>query len=364
MKTPVIILYNLPAKAGTPGVCPESDRGVLNAVKAVEQALQSESTPCRRVGIRILADIALALSPYPHAVVFNLVERLDGDLADYNLVPAVCRALHHPVTGNDTAALQVTHDKWVAKARFQSAGVNTPAGMVIPPGAPPSRPPFPLRFPVLVKPVSADGSEGIAITSIIHRQGPALQAAIRRIHRQFHQPALIEEFIAGREFNISIIQDGPRVRILPLAEIDFSLFPPDRPHVVDYQLKWHPGTLGVVSPRKVPANVDSALAHTIRHQARLAWQAAGCRDYVRVDSRVDTAGIVFVLEVNANPDLAPLAGLPATLHAAGIPFATFVRMMIHNAMTNRTRPLLHARPSISKRATASHQMVSGGSRPR
>jgi len=112
----------------------------------------------------------------------------------------------------------------------------------------------------------------------------------------------------------------------------FSLFPGERPHIVDYAVKWISGTIpGHVSPRRVPADVDPALARRLREQAMRAWHACGCRDYVRIDFRVARGGEPFVLEVNANPDLSPKAGFPAALAAAGIQFPEFVRQMLDNA---------------------------------
>ena len=124
--------------------------------------------------------------------------------------------------------------------------------------------------------------------------------------------------------------------MLPLAEIDFGLFHPDRPHIVDYPVKWIPGTIpGHVSPRHFPTDVEPGLAQRLRDAALAAWHACGCRDYARVDFRVDGVGQPYVLEVNTNPDLSPKAGFPAALAAAGIPFTEFVRQVLSNAATRR-----------------------------
>jgi D-alanine-D-alanine ligase len=97
-------------------------------------------------------------------------------------------------------------------------------------------------------------------------------------------------------------------------------------------VKWISGTIpGHISPRKVPANVDAAAAAHLKAEAIKAWMACGCRDYARIDFRMDAAGRTYVLEVNVNPDISPLAGLPAALTAGGIPYETFIHDMVHNA---------------------------------
>jgi D-alanine-D-alanine ligase len=333
MKPTAVILYNLPAQTTGAGehIWRESDEGVLAAVDAVAAALEQLRVPCHRLGVRRLADIPAALQTNPGAVVFNLVERLDGRVSDFNLVPAICEALGHPYTGSPSECLFLTLDKWLAKARLRACGVATPAATVVPIGAaldPRNRPPAPL----IVKPLSSDGSEGIDAQSLV-ADDDALHAAVRRVHERSGQPALVEAYIEGREFNLSLFERGGRVEVMPLAEIDFALFPTGRPHIVDYDVKWIPGTIpGHVSPRKVPADVDEPTARLLRDMALRAWTACECRDYVRVDFRVDTAGRAFVLEVNANPDVSPKAGFPAALAAAGIPFAEFVRDLLRNAV--------------------------------
>jgi D-alanine-D-alanine ligase-like ATP-grasp enzyme len=104
---------------------------------------------------------------------------------------------------------------------------------------------------------------------------------------------------------------------------------------VDYSVKWMPGTIGGrVSPRRVPADVDAATIARLRELACRAWRACGCHGYARVDTRMDARGHVFVLEVNVNCDLSPMAGLPAALAAAKISFEDFSLQMVAEAKRN------------------------------
>lgn len=334
-----LILYNTPQEAGGSGATPwaEADAGVLNAVEAVAEALRQNRIPFSRLGVRRLSDIPEALSAAPGAAVVNLVERLDGRVSDFNQVPAVCEALRHPCTGNPSTCLELTLDKWIMKARLRAGGIATPDGAVVPPGEAAGRCRLPPP-PFLVKPLCSDGSEGIHAHSLIRDAAGDAESVVRQVHERCGQPALVESYIEGREFNLSVLERDGRVEVLPIAEIDFSLFPPGRPHIVDYDVKWVAGTIpGHVSPRRVPAAVNEPLASELRRVALAAWRACGCADYVRVDCRADAAGRPFVLEVNANPDLSPKAGFPASLAAAGISFADFVASILSNARRRQAR---------------------------
>lgn len=326
----VIVLYNCP-DSQRPLLWRESEAGVLDEVNAVAAALDTLGVACRRHGLRRLDDVPAVLHAAPGAVVFNLVERLEGGAQECNRLPDLCRAFGHPCTGNTSACLKLTQDKWHTKERLRACAIPVPAACVVPPGAP-LDPKLVPRPPLIVKPLCADGSEGIDGTSLVRDLGSQLARAVNRVHAHDGQAALIEAFVEGREFNISLLETEGRVEVLPLAEIDFTLFPPGRPHIVDYAVKWVAGTIpGKISPRRVPACTDDAMAGRLRETALAAWRACACRDYIRVDIRVDPAGQPFVLEVNANPDISPNAGFPACLAAAGITFSDFVARLLRNA---------------------------------
>ncbi len=331
-----IVLYNCPDMRET-NLCHESDAGVLNEVNAVAAALDRLGVDCRRQGVRRLDDVRAALETAPNAVVFNLVERLEDGPEACNQVPFLCRASGHPCTGNSSACLELTQNKWLAKERLRACGIPVPVACVVPPGALPDPMRVP-RPPLIVKPLCADGSEGIDGASLVRDPASQLARAVERVHAHEGQAALVEAFVEGREFNLSVLETDGRADVLPLAEIEFALFPPGRPHLVDYAVKWIPGTIpGRISPRRVPACVEASLAGRLRFAALAAWQACGCNDYIRVDMRVDQSGRPFVIEVNANPDISPNAGFPACLAAAGLTFPEFVARLLRNASARESK---------------------------
>ena len=327
---PVLVLYNQPRAASAEGgAFLEADAGVLDEGKGGMDALAKLGVPGRAVGVRTLREVAAVLAESPEPVVFNLVEALAGDLHDVNLVPAVCRALGKGATGSDTPALLLGLNKWQTKAVLQQAGIPTAAAVLVPVGEP-VRPAALPAGRVIVKPAATDASEGIDDASLFDRPGPALFRAVRRIHREFGQPALIEQFVDGREINASIVQDGGRARVMPLAEIDFSAFPPDRPRILNYASKWLPDTFEYRhTPRVIPAPLPVRVAARVRATALAAWSAVGLRDYARVDFRVAEDGTPYVLEVNPNPDIDPEAGFAAAVKAT-MPYEEYVRIMIVN----------------------------------
>jgi len=333
----VLILYNKPDPSPPQEDRPsptaiESEQGVLKEVQAVRQALRDSPCPVRAFGVRSLRDLPPLLARAPERIVINLVESLTDSPTAFNFVPALCDAFGKSCTGGDSDALSLTLDKALTKSRLQAVGLRVPPALYLPAGVseiPASGLP---PFPILVKPATAAGSEGVDAHRSLARSPSELRRALRFARSQTHGPLLLERFIAGREFNISLIEQEGRIIPLPVSEVDFSLFPPDRPPIVDYAVKWRPGTIpGHISPRRCPARIPDSLASRLQKTAVQAWRACGCRDYVRVDMRMDRQGRLYILDVNQNPDLSPLAGLPAALRAAHIPFTSFVLGLIENA---------------------------------
>jgi D-alanine-D-alanine ligase len=342
----VLILHASPPAPGSPGWL-ESDAGVMAEVAAVAAALDSLGLPHRAAGAAGLAEVPALLSAASEPAVFNLVESFAGAPGDADLVPALCRAFGKAVTGSGSSCLAAALDKRQAKALLAVAGLPTPPAVAVEVGERLPRTGL-FRGPYIVKPALADASEGITAQSVIARPGAALERAVRRIHKEFGQAALVERYVEGREINVSVLDRGGKPGVLPLAEIDFSAFPKGRPRIVDYEAKWVPESFGYRhTPRVIPAPVSVAQAAALRRLALGAWRALGCRDYARIDFRLDRRGRPLILEVNPNPDLSPDAGFAAALAAAGISFEAFVRAVIESAV--RRRPAAGSPPAVARR---------------
>jgi D-alanine-D-alanine ligase len=142
----------------------------------------------------------------------------------------------------------------------------------------------------------------------------------------------VEKYIAGREFNIALLQSGSDLRTLPVAEIDFSAFGSQKPAIVDYDAKWKKDSFSYNNtPRIIPADLMEQAAQKIRQYAVQAWNILGCSDYARADFRMDEKQNVFLIDLNPNPDISPDAGFAAALDAAHITYRNFIKTVIDNA---------------------------------
>jgi D-alanine-D-alanine ligase len=338
----VLVLHNRPRPDARYS---EADAGVMDQVRAVAEALAQLGVRPSVAGVSSLAQAAQVLAGSVEPVVFNLVESLDCP-EDAALVPALCRSHAKACTGNTTACLMLTTDKWQTRASLQAAGLTVPPGALVGVGRR-VRPTQLGAGPFIVKPVATDGSEGITAASVVKGPGAAMNRLVAQIHEHLRQPALIERFVGQRELDIALVQKGRHAHVLAVAEIDFSAFGPDQPRVVDYQAKWVSGSFGFANtPGIIPAPLGKRLTQRVSDAAVAAWDAAGCQDYARVDMRLDGEQPV-ILEVNANPDISPDAGFSAALAAAKVGFAEFVGLMLANAMARLGAPAPASRKSMA-----------------
>jgi D-alanine-D-alanine ligase len=190
--------------------------------------------------------------------------------------------------------------------------------------------PCPLGWPVIVKPGNQDASVGVDQGSVVTDQN-GLEERVAYLLRTYGPPVLVEEFIRGREFNMSVIE-APEMRVMPPSEILFEKDEPGFWPIVTYDGKWKPGTPDYeATPPRYPASVTPRLHDKLAGLACRAFQLLGCRDYARVDFRV-RAGRPYILEVNPNPDFSPLAGLSGAIASAGLTHAQFAANLVQQAI--------------------------------
>jgi len=184
-----------------------------------------------------------------------------------------------------------------------------------------------LRYPVILKPILQDASIGIDQESIF-MDDSSLRDGIEEFFNRFGT-LLVEEYIAGREFNISIF-GYPSPRVLPIAEIDFSAFPEELFPIVGYRAKWDRASFEYShTPRKSPQGLSPPLRERIERIALECFHLLMLRDYGRIDMRVNDCEQIYVLEVNANPCLSPDAGFAAAIQQSGMTYTDMVRGLVH-----------------------------------
>jgi len=267
-------------------------------------------------------------------VVINLCEGYLNQSRFEPSIAAVYEMLDLPFTGNDSLALAICQDKFKTKAILRALGLPTPHGQLV--SSPEEK--INLPFPLIVKPACEDASVGINLNSVVDNE-EALRLRIEEIVKKYQQPALVEEFIDGREFNVALLGiEGQGVQALPVSEIDFSSLPENTPRICCYEAKWFEDhELYQATPPVCPARINERLRRKLQSLAVAAFKAMGCRDYARVDLRLSSRGEPYILEVNPNPDISLNAGYARALRAASLPYHKFWEIMINNALERKRK---------------------------
>jgi D-alanine-D-alanine ligase len=263
-------------------------------------------------------------------VLVNLCEGYYGRPQWESNVAGIFELLGLRFTGNGSRTLALCQDKHKAKAILRSCDLPTaPAQLVYSVGQP-----VDLKFPIIVKPNNEDASLGIYPESVVHDE-ESLRRQIQRVLENYRQPALVEPYIDGREFNVSVMENSSVVP-LPVSEIDFTEMPKGMPKICSYEAKWFEDhVLYQKTPPVCPAPVDDDLRQRLQGLAVDAFRTMGCRDYARVDFRMDSKGRIYILEVNPNPDISLNAGYARALKAANLAYEAFWGQMIQNALQRK-----------------------------
>jgi D-alanine-D-alanine ligase len=250
-------------------------------------------------------------------VVFNLADAVEGDGRLAPMVPARLDALGLIYTGAGTCAWLDTLSKIATKLKIAHAGLPTPGwssdGRDLEPSG-----------EVIVKPVWEHGSLGMDETCVM-RGSDAAQAILEREAR-WKTEHFAEEFIGGREFNVSLIETRDGVEVLPIAEIVFEGFGEGTPRIVGYDAKWTPDSAAFSgTPRRFGIERENAtLAAELAALSRACWALFGVQGYARVDFRVTPDGRPFILEINMNPCLTPDAGFAAAAQEADLTYEDLI----------------------------------------
>jgi D-alanine-D-alanine ligase len=279
---------------------------------------------------RASTDVEMALIPYPPTnwMVFNLGEGLEGRLFEDARIAWALEAMGYRFTGCDGDALSRSLNKARTKQLLVDRGVATPPWAVFRhPDEVDERGLGHLAFPVIVKPVAEDASLGIGPEAVVSGL-KAVRERVAYVVESYRQAALVEQFVAGREFNVALW--GDPVEVLPLAEVDFGAFADPHECIVSFAAKWEQGSFEYAhTPVRCPALVHRRLSGRIVRTALKSWHAIGCRGYARVDMRISEQDVPYVVEVNCNPDLSPDAGFYRAAHAAGYSYEDAIAHILY-----------------------------------
>jgi D-alanine-D-alanine ligase len=300
-------------------------------IAAVESALARAGTVIR---LEARADFPDALRAAQPDIVFNIAEGLHGPNREAH-VPAICEFFDIRYTASDPLTLGLALDKRRAKEAFLARGVRTPSfmvadGDVLGDGI------LPGHAPWIVKPLFEGSSKGIPESAYCETR-ESVQRQAGRIRAHYQQPALIEEFLTGREFTVAVLGTGARARALPVVEIRFQALPAGAVPIFGYEAKWIWDT--PEKPLEIyecPARLSAPLEAAVVGEALAAHQALGCRDWSRVDVRLDRAGAPHVIEVNPLPGILPdprqNSCFPKAARAAGLDYDQLILGVLQLAL--------------------------------
>jgi D-alanine-D-alanine ligase len=311
---------------------------VLTQVEAVAAALASLGHEVSRLGCSLdLERMRHQLITLKPDLVFNLVESLEGYGSLIHLLPWLLEALQLPYSGSGAEAIQLTSNKTAAKKRLQHFGLPTPSwfgpfpeitrGLARQDG-------FTRDKTWIIKSVWEHASIGLDADSLLQTDSAAaLEAEMKQRVSSLGGACFAEEFIEGREFNLSLLAGDREPVLLPPAEICFTGYAEDKPHIVDYRAKWAEDSFEYQNtPRSFDfAAEDAFLLAELKKLARRCWDVFNLRGYARVDFRVDSRQQPWILEINANPCLSPDAGFAAALTRSGLGFKQAVQAIIADA---------------------------------
>jgi D-alanine-D-alanine ligase len=294
-------------------------------------AEQLSKSGLKAYSLNILDDLGILMKDIDKNkpdVIFNFMELYkENSRLEMNLV-GMLELLGIPYTGAPPMALANCQSKVLAKRILNTYGIKTPQFILIKKLAKRYR--HNLKFPLIVKPAFEDASVGIENNSIVVNP-KGLTERVNYILSIFQQPALVEEFIDGRELNVAVLGDKEPVA-LPISEIDFSEMPDNLYNIVSYQAKWDPNHEAYHKTiPSCPAKLPRRIEKRAKEIALEAFKIMGCRDYARIDMRLSGTNDLYVLEVNPNPDLTESAGFMRSAEAAGFSYVRTLKKIIRFA---------------------------------
>ena len=282
------------------------------------------------------ADLPSLLAPYDPSryVVFNWCEGLPGVARSDHAVPHLLDELNFTYTGATGDVLSLSRDKSLVKDLLRSHGLPVPDGCVVPVGCVAEW----AVFPSIVKPAFEHSSMGMTSSSVVFTPAE-LAVQVRKVHREFDQPAIVEEFIDGREFHVPLWGNGA-IDMLPPVEMDFSAIADPRDRICSYDSKFVPES---ESYRRIgslwPAPLEEEQMLRLQETSIAAYRAVGCRDYARVDLRLRGEEFL-VLDVNPNADVSRDTSFDCAARFAGYSYGDLGSRIVRLAA--RRHPVLGA----------------------
>jgi D-alanine-D-alanine ligase len=322
MNKKILILYNKISKKPT-----GDELDVLDQVKIVSDALKELQYEVPELQLDMNLDKAIRgikkIKPY---IIFNLAESIynKGEFAYF--APAVLTYLDIPFTGNPLIPMFLSSNKVLAKKELTRIGVPTPGWLTLDQ--------LSLLNPekkYILKPTWEEGSLGLDEHSIFIGSDSAYISSIKEKNKNYY---FIEEFVDGREFNVSIIGTNKGPKVLPIAEMTFNKFPEGKPKIMGYTAKWKEDSFEYINTRRtftIP-KTDQEIKDQIVEICKRCWIEIGFKGYVRIDFRLSADRIPYVIDINLNPCISPSGGFVAASEKAGYKFTKVMELILEEAL--------------------------------
>lgn len=308
-----------------------SEAGVLDELNDIKRALTVMGY--RTILFNVNSDIYRLidfLKEKKPDIIFNICESIGTESIHEMHVAGIFELMGIPYTGANAFTLGLAQNKMRVKEILSYHNLPTPKFRVI-------KNPDDLvsvdglSFPIIVKPSREDASVGISNDSVVYNLED-LKSRVRFVIEKFVQPAMVEEYIDGREINVAVIGNS-NPTALPVSEVDMSTLPDTYHKIITYNAKWMKGTDEFECTKGVcPAPLPKAVAETLQAMALKAYSIIGCRDYARVDFRLTKEFKPYILEVNPNPDIAADAGFARAARTSGMTFEEMTNKIVELAL--------------------------------
>ena len=318
---PVLLLHNLdPA-------WPSAERDIaVRETEKLTSALRDLGHPVTPIAV-CDADLTARLKDHDPGewIVFNWCEELPGIPHSDALVAEILETCGFTYTGATPEVLRLSWDKAGMKQLLKEKDLPTPRWRIYATDDPGDW----RWFPAMVKPAREHCSLGVTTDAVVRNTGE-LRARIAHVLHEFRQPALVEDFIDGREFHVSLWGNG-ELQMLPVAEMDFSRFDDVRDRLCTYESKFHPGSRHYEGIQLLlPAPLTEVEYDRLYRTAKLAYRAYRCRDFARLDIRLRDS-VFYILDINPNPDISSDASMACAAEAAGYSFGAMGSHLIRLA---------------------------------
>jgi len=264
---------------------------------------------------------------------FNMAEGLYGASRE-GQIPAMLEMLRIPYLGSDPLTLGVCLDKSRAKEILSHYGVPTAPFVVF--RSLETLHDAHIQFPAIVKPLHEGSSKGI-YNSCFVANAQELEREVRATMKTYDQPVLVEEFLPGREFTVAILGNGNNLRILPIVEIKFDALPAGMNPIYSYEAKWiWDQSENPLQIFDCPARIDNNLQSEIESICTNAYRILNCRDWSRIDVRLDAKGRPRIIEINPLPGILPRpednSCFPKAARAAGMTYNQLINTVLNVAL--------------------------------